>query len=86
MNMPTTVELAHKRNALVFVQRNELLSLGIPVTICKSYELRLTNSWGFNSSCFAARLFWKNQINVMAADALAPCVTRSSTSMVLIIV
>ena len=45
--------------------------MGIPVTICKSYELRLTNSWGFNSSCFEARLFWKNQINIMAADALA---------------
>ena len=58
--------------------------MGIPVTICKSYELRLTNSWGFNSSCFEARLFLENQINVMAADALASCVTRSSTSMVFI--
>ena len=30
------------------------------------------------------RIFWQNKVETMVADALAPCVTRSSAAMALI--
>ena len=38
----------------------------------------------YHTSGAAAGIFQKNKVNTMAADALAPCVTRPSAAMALI--
>ena len=37
----------------------------------------------FSPSGAETRIFWENQVNSMAADGLAPCVTRWSATVVL---
>ena len=36
----------------------------------------------FDICCAEFGMFWYNQVSAMAADALAPCVTRTSTAIV----
>ena len=45
------------------------------------YHLELLN---VDASGALMRIFWDNKVNIFADDALAPCVTRPSAVMVLI--
>ena len=49
-----------------------------------SEELNLNNWSLFSYSGAEDRTFQGNWVNIIAADALAPCVTRSAADMVLI--
>ena len=97
MTMYLTKKRKRLRNQLICCHKVSLPNqTAMPNTIINlqagSHKISLELGWkkdppmGFNHTSAEAGIFWENKVNTVGADALAPFVTRSSTTLVVQII
>ena len=67
---------------------NVLFGCLINTTTCSflfyfPFNLEVLMNQQFNPQCVETKLIWFNILDIMVADALVPCITRTSTPMIL---